>query len=213
MKSADNSFDKHRRRPRLSELDLLMECFHRSAQRTNSAPMHKIVGFAIGSTRRLSEITRLEWSDYEPQNTRVFVRDMKNPGEKEGNDVWVDLTPEAIAIVESMPRIAKFISPFNPKSISKSFTEACKALEIDDLHFHDLRHEGCSILAERGLSIPQIAKHSGHRDWKSLQRYVEIKGDGTKFDKWKWWDVLFQPESARRERHMRTANLRKKNRF
>ena len=35
--------------------------------------------------------------------------------------------------------------------------------KLDDLHFHDLRHEAISRFFERGLSIPEVALISGHR--------------------------------------------------
>ncbi|WP_353641770.1 hypothetical protein [Mesorhizobium sp. WSM2239] len=39
-------------------------------------------------------------------------------------------------------------------------------MEIDDLRFHDLRHEVTSRLFEAGLSIERVALVTGHRDWK-----------------------------------------------
>lgn len=61
--------------------------------------MHLIVPFALFSTRRQEEITRIEWADLDEEHARVLVRDMKNPGQKIGNDVWIDLPPEALSIV------------------------------------------------------------------------------------------------------------------
>lgn len=49
-------------------------------------PIHRIVAFAIFSTRRQAEITRITWRDYEPEAKRVMVRWMKNPGDKGGLD-------------------------------------------------------------------------------------------------------------------------------
>jgi integrase len=46
---------------------------------------------------------------------------------------------------------------------------------IDNLKFHDLRHGGVSRLFEQGYSIEQVALVSGHRDWKMLARYTQIK--------------------------------------
>jgi integrase len=198
------------RRPSLGELEKLMARFECSCQRTNSSPMHKIIGFAIVSTRRLSEITRLLWSDYEPHNKQILVRDMKHPGEKEGNDVWVKLRPKAMKIIESMPKIGRFIFPFNPDSISTAFTRACVALEIEDLHFHDLRHEGCSIMAEKNWSIPRIQNVSGHRDWNSLQRYSHVEKMGDKLKGWSWWKKLAEPETPRRIKAMQLKEIQKK---
>lgn len=171
------------RRPSLEELDLLMENFS-LPQRRGTVPMHIIVPFAIFSTRRQEEITRIAWADYE--KSRVMVRDMKHPGDKIGNDTWCDLTPEASAIIESMPKVRKQIFPFNSESISAAFTRACQLLGIEDLRFHDLRHEGASLLIERGLQIPQAQKITGHRSWTSLQRYSHLRQTGDKYENWKW---------------------------
>lgn len=56
------------------------------------------------STRRQEEITRIRWDDLDEKRQAVLVRDMKNPGQKIGNDVWCDLPDEAWAILQSMPK-------------------------------------------------------------------------------------------------------------
>lgn len=59
--------------------------------------------------------------------------------------------------------------------MSTIFPRACQALGIDDLKFHDLRHEGVLRLFEQGYTIEQVALVSGHRDWKMLARYTQIR--------------------------------------
>ena len=96
------------RRPTLDELDKIMVHFgERLKRRPASIPMQKVIGFAIFSTRRLEEITRILWKDLDVEGSRVLVRDMKNPGEKIGNDVWCELPVEAMQIVLSMPKKAR----------------------------------------------------------------------------------------------------------
>lgn len=173
------------RRPTLDELDRLMEHFGKvKARRRDSAPMQKIIAFAIFSTRRQEEITTITRADYD--KTRVLVRDMKHPGDKEGNDTWCDLPPEAAAIIEAMPKVGKLIFPYSTDAISAAFTRACKVLGIEDLHFHDLRHDGVSRLFEMGWTIPQAASVSGHRSWQSLKRYSHLRQTGDKYQNWKW---------------------------
>ncbi len=46
-----------------------------------------------------------------------------------------------------------------------------KRAGIADLHFYDLRHEAISRFFERGLSVPEVALISGHRDYRMLFRY------------------------------------------
>jgi integrase len=179
------------RRPTMDELDKLMIHFcERLKRRSSSVPMQKIMAFAIFSTRRLEEITRMHWTDLEAGGSRVLIRDMKNPGEKIGNDVWCDLPPEALQIVISMPKTSDEIFPYSTDAIGASFTRACQFLGITDLHFHDLRHDGVSRLFETGLSIPQVASVSGHRAWSSLKRYTHLRQTGDKYAGWKWLSVV-----------------------
>ncbi len=173
------------RRPTLEELDRLMEHFGRIRDhRPSSIPMQTIVAFAIFSTRRQEEITLLRWEDLD--GDRILVRDMKHPGDKKGNNVYCELSPEALAIIGSMPRTATEIFPYSAEAISAAFTRACHFLGIKDLRFHDLRHEGVSRLFEIGKTIPQAAAVSGHRCWTSLKRYTHILQTGDKYSNWRW---------------------------
>ncbi len=180
------------RRPTLEELDRLMEHFGRIREnRPSSIPMQKIVAFALFSTRRQEEITLLRWDDLD--DDRILVRDMKHPGDKIGNNVYCELPPEAIEIVKSMPRVKAEIFPYSTDAISAAFTRACKILGIEDLRFHDLRHEGISRLFEMGRTIPQVAAVSGHRSWTSLKRYTHIRQSDDKYGGWKWKAVVAVP--------------------
>lgn len=182
------------RRPTLDELDRLMTHFEKvRAHRPNSAPMAKIIGFAIFSTRRQEEITRIAWADYDDAAARIWVRDMKSPGDKKGNHVLCELPMEALSIIKSMPRTAPQIFPFSTDAISAAFTRACRQLEIEDLHFHDLRHEGISRLFELGKTIPKVAAVSGHRSWNSLQRYTHLRQTGDKYAGWHWLTIIAPP--------------------
>lgn len=180
------------RRPTLDELDALLDHFVGiETRRPGSAPMTVIIPFAIFSTRRQEEIIRIRRSDFDSKHSRVLVRDMKNPGQKIGNDVWCDLPEEAVAIAEAMPTEAT-IFPYTTDAVSAAFTRACKLLGIDDLHFHDLRHEGVSRLFEMGWPIPKVAGVSGHKSWSSLQRYSHIRQSGDKFKDWPWLAVAIE---------------------
>lgn len=113
-----------------------------------------------------------------------MVRDIKNPGEKKGNDVLTTLTAEALQLIELQPDAKDIIWPYNAQSVSASFTKACVILGIEDLHFHDLRHEGISRLFELGWNIPRVASVSGHRSWTSLKRYTHLRQVGDKHIDW-----------------------------
>lgn len=185
------------RRPTLEELDKLMEYFgERQRRRPSSTPMQKIIAFAIFSTRRQEEITRVLRKDLDAEGRRILVRDMKNPGEKIGNDIWCDLPPQALQIANSMPKTVDRLFPYGTDAISAAFTRACQFLEIDDLHFHDLRHDGVSRLFEIGWNIPRVAAVSGHRSWTSLRRYTHLRQTGDKYAKWRWLPVVIAPHQS-----------------
>lgn len=182
------------RRPTLDELERLLTHFEeRQARRPDSAPMARIIVFALFSTRRQEEISRSRWVDLDEAGSRLMIRDMKNPGEKIGNDVWCELPPEALRIALAMPRDGERIFPYSTDAISAGFTRGAAFLEIEDLHFHDLRHDGVSRLFEMGRNIPQVASVSGHRSWTSLKRYTHLRQSGDKYAGWKWLDVLGVP--------------------
>ncbi len=90
---------------------------------------------------RQSEITRLLWADVDDQKRTCIVRDAKHPRAKAGNHRTFPLLGAAWEIVQRQPRTAPEIFPYQSKSVGTAFTRACKDLRIDDLHFHDLRHE------------------------------------------------------------------------
>lgn len=183
---------RHReRRPTIAELDLLMEQFGRIRDGSpTSIPMQAICAFTIFSMRRISEICRIEWDDFDPDEARVMVRDLKHPNTKIGNDTWVDLTPEAVRIIQAQPRTDKRIFPYRALTASTAFGNAVALLEIDDLTLNDLRHEGCSRLAEMSWTIQRIAAVTGHRSWNTLKRYTQFRKMGDKFAGWKWLDVI-----------------------
>jgi integrase len=191
------------RRPTLDELDLLMGYFgNRLEGDPSSIPMPTLVAFTIFSLRRISEICRIRWEDFDEPGARVMVRDLKHPNTKIGNDTWVDLTPEAMRIVLAQPRTSDRIFPYVGATASTVYSDAIKFLEIDDLTLNDLRHEGASRLSEMGWTIQRIAAVSGHRSWNTLKRYTHVRQVGDKFAGWKWLDVVapqrqreFEPQS------------------
>lgn len=67
--------------------------------------------------------------------------------------------------------------PHNHKSVGAAFRRARNAIGAGDLRFHDLRHEATSRLFEAGLPIERVALVTGHKDWKMLKRYTNLKSE------------------------------------
>jgi integrase len=165
---------KRNRRPSIEELQKLHAFFSRRDARS-TIPMADIVEFAICSARREAEICRLEWRDNDPDARTGVVRDAKHPTAKEGNHRRFKYTPEAWAIVQRQPMTSEYVFPYDPKSVGGAFTRACHILGIQDLHFHDLRHEATSRLFERGYQIHEVAQFTLHDSWNELKRYTNLR--------------------------------------
>jgi integrase len=165
---------KRARRPTAEELTRLRQHFAIRDGRAEIA-MSAITDFAIASARRQTEICRLEWRDNDEIARTGLVRDAKHPTHKEGNHRRFKYTPEAWAIIEKQPRTSEYIFPYDPKSVGAAFTRACRVLGIQNLRFHDLRHEATSRLFERGYQIHEVAQFTLHDSWNELKRYANLK--------------------------------------
>lgn len=165
---------KHReRRPTQKEIDDI--CLHFTVKRGQKVPMEDLILFAIETSMRLGEILRLRWEDLNHEDRTIIIKDRKHPTEKDGNDQEVPLLGTAYEIIQRQGKTDERIFPITEGTPSSLFPRACKALGIVDLRFHDLRHEGVSRFFEQKYSIEQVALLSGHRDWKMLARYTQVK--------------------------------------
>lgn len=162
---------KRERRPTEDELQRLAQ--HLQDER---GPVYAdVVRFAVLTALRRGEIVRLRWADVDEGKRLVLVRNRKHPRRKVGNDEWIPLLGEAWPLLQRQPRSGELIWPVHEQTLSKYFTWACQALGIPDLHFHDLRHEGTSRLFEAGYQVQQVAVVTGHKDWRHLRRYTQLR--------------------------------------
>jgi len=143
-------------------------------------PMADIVRFAILTSRRLEEITRLQWDDLRRETSTAWLDDVKHPTQKKGNRREFRIPAAAWEVIDrqrpdDIETASGAVFPFNPKSISTAFSRAAAFLELSDLRFHDLRHEATSRLFERGYSIQEVAHFTLHESWTTLRRYTHLK--------------------------------------
>jgi integrase len=172
------SAKSHERSRRPTEQEISDLCDYLDNHST--LPMRDIILFAIESAMRGEEITPLRWMDLNEQDKTIIIRNRKHPRQKQGNDQEVPLLGNSYEIIQRQPCPAELtqdskIFPVKVRTITSIFPRAKNALGIKDLHFHDLRHEGVSRLFEKGYQIHEVALVSGHRDWKMLARYTQLR--------------------------------------
>jgi len=173
--------DERDRRPTADELETLYEAFDDNPR--NTMPMTTIVQFAIATAMRLDEIVRIEWRHLDARNRTILVESRKDPRKKDSNDQRVPLLAatgyDAFELLNEQRKrtggngVRCF--PYNGRSVGTNFRRTCEEEGIEDLHFHDMRHEGTSRLFEAGLTIEQVPLVTGHKDWKMLKRYTQLR--------------------------------------
>jgi integrase len=130
--------------------------------------------FAAASAMRLNEICSIKKAEIDPIK-RLVPALRKHPRKGKVREL-VPLVMGAFEIAMRQPDSEDGrVFPSHPRTMSKYFTEACKALAIPDLQFRDLRHEGASSLFEQGYAIQEVALVTGHKKWSTLQIYTQLK--------------------------------------
>lgn len=129
------------------------------------------IEFAIETGMRRGEIIGMRKDHI--RESFVHIPEAKND---EGRDV--PLSPRAKSILESLPsRIDGKIWPWrSADTLTHRFTEAVQQAGIEDLHFHDLRHEATTRLAKI-YPVHELARITGHKTLGMLMRYYHPTAD------------------------------------
>ena len=155
-----------------AEIALLVEEFKRVAQHPSTlVRMVDVVRVAVLFPRRAGELCAMRWADY--KDGIMVLRDTKHP--RKVRTETVPVPPLAQTILAQVPVVDERVLPYKSESVSASFDRACARVGIEDLHFHDLRHEGICRLFESGLQIQEVAMVSGHLSWTVLKRYTHLR--------------------------------------
>jgi integrase len=126
-----------------------------------------IVKFALASAMRRGEILGLYWHEIDLQKRIAHI-----PLTKNGTSRTVPLSSEALEILRSLPRsIDGRVFPINGPNLSIIFDKARRIAEVDDFHFHDLRHMAITRMAEKLPNVIELSAVSGHRSLAMLKRY------------------------------------------
>jgi integrase len=141
-----------------------------AGQSTASGYIVDLIGFALETAMRQSEMLNISWTDIQWATRTLLIKDSKN-----GTSRIIPLSRKAIHLLESRQRL-KLESPFpyHVRAVQRAWDAAVCRAGIDNLHFHDLRHEAISRFFERGLGVPEVALISGHKDMRMLLRYTHM---------------------------------------
>lgn len=149
------------------ERQILRYCFGHSNQE-----FYSIVVLALETAMRQGEILGLRWEHLNLKTRIAHLPETKNGSKR---DVPLSLKARDALIrldVESNGRVFKYTS----NGIKSTWRFMIQKLSIENLHFHDLRHEAVSKLFELGtLDMMEVAAISGHKSLSMLKRYTHLK--------------------------------------
>lgn len=128
-----------------------------------------VIQFAVETGMRRGELLGLEWRFVDLKRRTAHL-----PRTKNGHARTVPLTNGAIEVLEKQSRSGPLVFPVSSDALKMCWRRIMAKTRIEDLHFHDLRHEAVSRFFEMGLSMPEVALISGHRDPRMLMRYTHL---------------------------------------
>lgn len=170
------------------EFKALSDALKGMKKRSFSGPL--LLEFAIETCMRTQELAYIKWSSisYDGKGMQLRPEEVKT---KTGRTV--PLSKRAREIVDKLRQeteLQKRVCPVrsqedyqwifwefegDPRSITNHFASAIRKAGLKDFHFHDLRHEGISRIAERGkISMAELMKMSGHTSITTFLRYANL---------------------------------------
>ncbi len=129
--------------------------------------MKPLVEFALETAMRRGEMLGLLWANVNFDHQTAFL-----PLTKNGESRAVPLSTAAIAVLQNLPKTDDCrVFPINHAAVSANFVRARKRANLEDVHFHDLRHTAITMLAEKLPNVLELAAVSGHKELRMLKRY------------------------------------------
>jgi integrase len=128
------------------------------------------IRFALATGLRRGELLRIRRGDL-----NLDARTLEIPETKTG---YARLIPLSTAAIEAIADLVKQAEPnelvfgLTENALNLAWGRLRRRAGLADFRFHDLRHDAISRFFERGLTMPEVAAISGHRDPRMLFRYA-----------------------------------------
>lgn len=129
--------------------------------------------FAIETAMRVGEICSLLRGNQSKVKNASYLKtkNLVHLGKtKNGDERDVPLSPRAVELLAMLPLTGPAYFSFTSEQLDALFRKARDRAGIEDLHFHDTRHEAISRLARR-VEVVQLARMVGHRNLSELLTY------------------------------------------
>jgi len=125
--------------------------------------------FAIETAMRAGEICGLTWDSIDGSAARLLKT-------KNGTKRDVPLSARASELLSQLPKDNSTCFGITSASLDALFRKAKTSACIEDLKFHDTRHEAITRLAKK-LNVLELARMVGHKDLNELQTYYNATAE------------------------------------
>ncbi|PFH09158.1 site-specific recombinase XerD [Collimonas sp. PA-H2] len=173
--------------------------FGKGARNPWLAPLVKL---ALETAMRRGELLALQWENVDLKRRTAHLPDTKN-----GDSRTVPLSLKAVEIFKALQHLrsdddmeedeheAGAVFPTTAMALRKGFTRSVERAReeyisdskkarrkpvagfLEDVHFHDTRHEAASRLAEKLSNVLELSAVTGHRDLRMLKRYYHPRAE------------------------------------
>lgn len=151
--------------------DALARCTLQAETDSTHVPLYEaFVCFQTMTAARRGESLGLVWDDIDLDERSAYLPETKN-----GRPRKLPLRADLLAVLEMLPRDDARVFPLGADALKKAWARIVARAGLEDVHIHDLRHEGISRVAETGkFSLVDLQAFSGHRDMRMLLRYAHL---------------------------------------
>jgi len=149
------------------------------------AHLYDMVKLATYSGIRQGELFKLTVNDIDTVKLEMILRETKNgePRNVPLNSITEEIILRLLQKAKAENNKYLFTNPETGKkyvSLLRSWATACRLAQIDDLHFHDLRHTFGTRAIENGATLPEVKEVMGHKSITTTEGYVHATEKGKK---------------------------------
>jgi integrase len=130
---------------------------------------------ALNTGLRRGELLSLEWKDIDFHTQIITVKETKNDIQR-----FIPMNKEVVKILKALPKDKQKVVSVGKSAIRYNFNRLKKKLNIQDFHFHDLRHTFASYLVMNGVDLRTVQELLGHKSFAMTQRYSHLSQEHKK---------------------------------
>ncbi|MBU2754453.1 site-specific integrase [Acidithiobacillus sp. CV18-2] len=150
---------------------------------STNADLYTAVLLALTTGGRQAETMGATWRQVDLNRATLTLEETKN-----GSRRSLHLVEPVLALLRERSKLRRIdsdllfpsrVNPRQPVDLRQPWERALRDANIENFHWHDLRHTFASMAAMNGASLPELAALLGHRTLQMVQRYAHLSPQHT----------------------------------